>query len=334
MELRDPLLQALALVAPDQVTLLQGAKFIAEIVPILLVIGHLEGHSDDLALVLLAGVEAVLPRIILIASRNFDLVHVSADLQRILQRVEIRIVALLVEDQARSSADRQHHPGLREADKNLTTLWGDVDERPDKHAAMLGRTATNEHLMPGALQETRRKPVVFSVLAPREDLLESHTTGLRVLHHPSGVGAELAATVLVFVIAAEARPTFIYGLAVGGRRHGDVILTFEAALNLEAADTGLDQLRDVFQGHEVLRGEQVSSGVSKVYQIAVPHQAIRHPASLSALPSIRRPATPCLRGEALPTVGDTQSSMYKRLDLHARCVARNRSDLADAELAA
>ncbi len=105
--------------------------------------------------------------------------------------------------------------------------------------------------------------------------------------------------------------------AVGPRRGGDIVRTFEPAFDLEADDAGVDQVADEFVARQVLRAEQIGP-IAKFADLAIRDQFVWQSARLGTLPAVGTAAAERFAGETLTGVSDAKCPVNEHLDRHAR----------------
>ena len=203
----------------------------------------------------------------------------------------------------------EHHPiprfqfdqraGARSAHNHPVVL--NSADLPHEHAAMLGEPPLDQFLVVDPLQEARGE-------AAREALRQ---VGLLRLGQ----------------FQATSCASRFERLAIGRRRHRDILRALQPPFDLQAADPGRQQLGHQVPRRQVLRTQQVRL-LPQVAQLAINNQLIRLPARLGTLPAVRAPPPQRLAGQALAAVGDTQGPMDEDLDFGAGLLG-NPSDLGN-----
>ena len=193
---------------------------------------------------------------------------------------------------------------------------------------MRRRETAHVGLVARAVEEAGGVAVVLLVLRAREHLAQRVVGERRrrgavlerhgVEHVGGGGGGGLAR-----------RPRFVDGAAVREGRDVHVLRALEPPLDLEGADARLEQPWHVVDATEVLRRQQVGTSVGEFFELAVDHQAVRHPALLRALAAVGRAPAARLRREALPIVRDAHVAVDENFDVRIRDCRRHRRDVVD-----
>mmetsp|Transcript_30112 Transcript_30112/g.65712 ORF Transcript_30112/g.65712 Transcript_30112/m.65712 type:complete len:233 (-) Transcript_30112:854-1552(-) len=214
---------------------------------------------------------------------------------------------------------------------------------------MLRRYPSDKALVLRPVHETRRESVVLVILRSGEDLRQGNPANFGVLKQTSRTPLEAAPTpsplrrrgswtlsnrVCLRSFGASLGPRPVHSVPVDRSCQSYVLLSLQAALDLEAAHPCLDKHGDVIYRHQVLRRKQVLVRVAQVNQIPIADKAVRQPAGLCALAPIRRTTAMSFRGKALPAVGNAHGSMHEGLKLNSRCSLGHCRDLLNTQLTA
>ena len=190
----------------------------------------------------------------------------------------------LVEDHAVAGLE-----GAFEAHRHA--VGGDVDDRTEVGAALLTEAGVNELLIIDAAEPAR-------VQAARERHLHRIVFFLTDLERGAvGVGA-----------LGESVPGGVHRATVGLRDGGNVFGGLQAALDLQGADAGTDQVGHDFDAGEVLRGEEIGL-VAEVADHAVDHEFVRQAAGLGAFAAVGRAAAERFARQALAGIGDAEGAV-------------------------
>ena len=196
----------------------------------------------------------------------------------------------LVEDHAVAGLERAF-----EAHRHA--VGGDVDDRAEIGATLLAEAGVDELLVIDTAEPARMQ-------AARERHLHRVVLFLTDLQGGAvGVGA-----------FGESIPGGVYRAAIGLRDGGDVFGGLQAALDLQGADAGADQVGHDFDAGEILRGEEIGL-VAEVADHAVDYEFIGQAAGLGAFAAVGRAAAERLARQALAGISDTESSMHEDLEV-------------------
>ncbi len=174
---------------------------------------------------------------------------------------------------------------------------GDVDDRAEISAALLAEAGMDELLVVDAAEparvETARERHLHRIVFLLPDLQGGAV----------GVGA-----------LGESVPGGVHRTTIGLRDGGDVFGGLQAALDLQGADAGADQVGHDLDAGEVLRGEEVGL-VAEVADHAVDHEFVRQAAGLGAFAAIGRAATERFARQALAGISDAERAVDEDLEV-------------------
>ncbi len=128
-----------------------------------------------------------------------------------------------------------------------------------------------------------------------------------------------------------ALPGSVQGLAVVLGDVGHVFGRLQAALDLQARDTQLNQSGNQVVRRKILRAQEILD-VVEILKRAVADDLVGHPARLGALAPVGRSTPECLAGQALTGVGHAERSVHEDLDREPGSTA-DPGDLGQRELA-
>ena len=196
----------------------------------------------------------------------------------------------LVEDDAVAGLERAF-------ETHRHAVRGDVDDRAEVGAALLAEAGVDELLVVDAAEPAR-------VQAARE----------RHLHRVILFLPDLQGGAVGIGTLGESIPGGVHRATVGLRDGGDVFGGLQAALDLQGADAGADQVGHDFDAGEVLRGEEIGL-VTEVADHAVDHEFVRQAAGLGAFAAVGRAATERFARQALAGISDAERAVDEDLEV-------------------